>query len=103
MGLVIRQHKTNITRGQDIFYPNCDFDKVYVLTQAGRLHKVIVYLVYCFMTSAYDSSSMYDSVIMSSIYGIEKKGDIREGHDGHSSYIYNSTQQFESVCAKVST
>ena len=55
------------------------------------------------MTSAYDSSSMYDSVIMSSIYGIEKKGDIREGHGGHSSYIYNSTQQFESVCAKVST
>ena len=58
----------------------------YVLTQAGRLHiyKVIVYLVYCFMTSAYDSSSMYESVIMSSIYGIEKKGDIREGHGGHS-------------------
>ena len=39
-----------------------------MLTQAGRLHKVIVYLVYCFMTSVYDSSSTYDSVIMSSIY-----------------------------------
>ena len=66
----------------------------YVLTQAGRLHiyKVIVYLVYCFMTSAYDSSSMYVSVFMSIayIYMVLRRRETlgKVMVHGHSSYIY---------------